>query len=168
MATSRLLISGGAVISMDPKIGDFVNADVLVVDGKIAEIGPNLEVGDCETFDASECIVMPGLIDTHRHTWQAPWRNIGGDWTLFHYLKGLHTGLSKHYRPEDTYAGNLLGSQSERGHWFVVAFLYTHCPDVCPLIANNLGIAMRKLPDLRVLAISVTVSHLAAGWRIVR
>ena len=47
------------------------------------------------------------------------------------------------------------GSQSERGHWFVVAFLYTHCPDVCPLIANNLGTAMRKLPDLRVLAVSV-------------
>lgn len=52
-------------------------------------------------------------------------------------------------------AGTLLGSQSERGHWFVVAFLYTHCPDVCPLIANNLGTAMRKLPDLRVLAVSV-------------
>jgi len=52
-------------------------------------------------------------------------------------------------------AGRKLGSQSERGHWFVVAFLYTHCPDVCPLIANNLGAAMRKLPDLRVLAISV-------------
>jgi protein SCO1 len=52
-------------------------------------------------------------------------------------------------------AGRELGSQSERGHWFVVAFLYTHCPDVCPLIANNLRAAMRKLPDLRVLAISV-------------
>lgn len=52
-------------------------------------------------------------------------------------------------------AGRTLGSQSERGHWFVVAFLYTHCPDVCPLIASNLGAAMRKLPDLRVLAISV-------------
>jgi protein SCO1 len=52
-------------------------------------------------------------------------------------------------------AGRLVGSQSERGHWFVVAFLYTHCPDVCPLIANNLRAAMRKLPDLRVLAISV-------------
>jgi protein SCO1/2 len=52
-------------------------------------------------------------------------------------------------------AGRLVGSQSERGHWFVVAFLYTHCPDVCPLIANNLGAAMRKLPDLRVLAVSV-------------
>ena len=52
-------------------------------------------------------------------------------------------------------AGNAVGSQSERGHWFVVAFLYTHCPDVCPLIANALGAAMRQLPDLRVLAVSV-------------
>jgi protein SCO1/2 len=37
----------------------------------------------------------------------------------------------------------------------VVAFLYTHCPDVCPVIASNLGLALRRLPDLRVLAVSV-------------
>jgi protein SCO1/2 len=42
-----------------------------------------------------------------------------------------------------------------RGHWYVVAFLYTHCPDVCPVIASNLGVALRRLPRLRVLAISV-------------
>jgi protein SCO1 len=51
--------------------------------------------------------------------------------------------------------GTSIGPQTMRGHWFVVAFLYTHCPDVCPLIANNLGIALRRNPDLRVLAISV-------------
>jgi protein SCO1/2 len=42
-----------------------------------------------------------------------------------------------------------------RGHWYVVAFLYTHCPDVCPVIASNLAAALRRLPDLRVLAVSV-------------
>jgi protein SCO1 len=52
-------------------------------------------------------------------------------------------------------SGSRVGSQTEHGHWFVVAFLYTHCPDVCPLIANALGAAQRKLPDLRVLAVSV-------------
>lgn len=52
-------------------------------------------------------------------------------------------------------AGKATGAQDYRGHWFVVAFLYTHCPDVCPLIANNLGAAQRSLPDLRVLAVSV-------------
>ena len=31
---------------------------------------------------------LPGFIDTHRHTWQAPWRNIASDWSLFHYLLG--------------------------------------------------------------------------------
>jgi protein SCO1/2 len=42
-----------------------------------------------------------------------------------------------------------------RGHWYVVAFLYTQCPDVCPVIASNLGVALRRLPGLRVLAVSV-------------
>jgi protein SCO1/2 len=51
--------------------------------------------------------------------------------------------------------GRLTGPSRMRGHWYVVAFLYTHCPDVCPLIASNLGVALRRLPDLRVLAISV-------------
>jgi protein SCO1/2 len=51
--------------------------------------------------------------------------------------------------------GRLTGPSRMRGHWYVVAFLYTHCPDVCPVIAGNLGVALRRLPDLRVLAISV-------------
>ena len=42
-----------------------------------------------------------------------------------------------------------------RGHWVAVAFLYTHCPDVCPLIAQNLNAALRKAPKLRVVAVSV-------------
>ncbi len=53
---------------------------------------------------------MPGLVDTHRHTWQALFRNIASDWTLAHYFTGLHGTLSGLYRPEDTYAGNLIGT----------------------------------------------------------
>jgi protein SCO1 len=51
--------------------------------------------------------------------------------------------------------GRLTGPSRLRGHWYVVAFLYTHCPDVCPVIASNLGVALRRLHDLRVLAVSV-------------
>jgi protein SCO1/2 len=51
--------------------------------------------------------------------------------------------------------GRLTGPSRMRGHWYAVAFLYTHCPDVCPVIASNLGVALRRMPDLRVLAISV-------------
>lgn len=106
----RLLIKGGTVLTMDPRLGDLPVGDVLVEDGRIVDVAPSIEATDCEVLDATGRIVLPGFVDTHRHTWQAPLRNIASDWSLFHYLAGLHTGLSKLYRPEDTYAGNLLGT----------------------------------------------------------
>jgi protein SCO1/2 len=51
--------------------------------------------------------------------------------------------------------GHRLGPQDLRGHWLVISFLYTHCPDVCPLIANNIGSVLRQRPELRAIAISV-------------
>ena len=107
---NRVLIKGGTVLSMDPAVGELPTGDVLIEDGRIVEVAPSIEAADCEVIDASDRIVLPGFVDTHRHTWQAPWRNIASDWSLFHYLWGMHTGLSKYYRPEDTYAGNLLGT----------------------------------------------------------
>jgi 5-methylthioadenosine/S-adenosylhomocysteine deaminase len=107
---NRTLIKGGTVISVDPAVGDFETGDVLIEDGAIAAVGPGIEAGDAEVIDATDRIVMPGLIDTHRHTWQALFRNIGSDWTLAHYFTGLHGTMSERYRPEDTYAGNLIGT----------------------------------------------------------
>lgn len=104
---SRLLIKGGTIISVDPTIGDLVG-DVLLERGKIVAVGPSIEA-DAEVIDASSSIVMPGFVDTHRHTWQAPVRTIGSDWTLGQYFIGLHEGVSAYYRPQDTYAGILLG-----------------------------------------------------------
>jgi len=106
----RLLIQGGYVFSLDPEVGELARGDVLVEDDRIAAVAARIEAADCEVIDARRCIVAPGFVDTHRHTWQAPWRNIASDWSLFHYLWGMHTGLSKYYRPQDTYAGNLLGT----------------------------------------------------------
>jgi cytosine/adenosine deaminase-related metal-dependent hydrolase len=98
------------VLSVDPAIGELHRGDVLIEDGTIVAVAPSTEAEDCEVIDATDRIVMPGFVDTHRHTWQAPWRNIASDWSLFHYLWGMHTGLSKYYRPQDTYNGNLLGT----------------------------------------------------------
>jgi cytosine/adenosine deaminase-related metal-dependent hydrolase len=105
----RTLIKGGTVITVDPKLGDLPEADVLIEDGEIVAVAANLAVDDAETIDASERIVMPGFVDTHRHTWQALFRNIASDWTLAHYFTGMHGTMSGLYRPEDTYAGNLIG-----------------------------------------------------------
>ncbi|HEY2015454.1 MAG TPA: hypothetical protein VGH38_18240 [Bryobacteraceae bacterium] len=71
MDSRRILIKNGTVITMDNAIGDFACADVLVHGAIIEAVGPNLRQSDVEVIDATGMVVLPGLIDTHRHTWQA-------------------------------------------------------------------------------------------------
>jgi protein SCO1 len=56
-------------------------------------------------------------------------------------------------------AGAPVTLAEQRGGWTLVTFLYTHCPDVCPLIAANLNQALRAVHASRthvsVLAVSV-------------
>jgi protein SCO1/2 len=55
--------------------------------------------------------------------------------------------------------GRKVTMQSLRGDWTIVTFLYTACPDVCPVIAGNLNAALRsraaRRANLHVLAVSV-------------
>jgi len=106
----RTLIRGGTVVTVDPALGDIPGGEVLIDDGTIIAVGAGLGVSEAEVIDAGDCLVLPGLIDTHRHTWQSLFRNIASDWTLAHYFTGLHGTLSGLYRPVDTYAANLLGA----------------------------------------------------------
>ena len=106
----RLLIEAGTVLTMDPGLGVLEPGQILVEDGKIVDVGADLGVTDAERISMPDSIAMPGFVDTHRHTWQAPLRLLASDWTLGHYLMGIHSGFSKHFRPEDTYIGNLLGT----------------------------------------------------------
>ncbi|MBD8605541.1 amidohydrolase family protein [Aeromicrobium sp. CFBP 8757] len=109
MTAERILITNATVLTMDPAVGQLENADVLIEDGRIVEIGHGLRAADCDTLDATGAIVMPGFVDTHRHLWQSLIRHIGSDWTHGQYLTGVHLGLSGDFRPEDTQLGNLLG-----------------------------------------------------------
>src|SRR5438046_295295 len=63
----RYIIRGGSVMSLDPNVGDFPQADVLVEGKKILKVGPNLHAGGADVIDASGRIVMPGFIDSHLH-----------------------------------------------------------------------------------------------------
>jgi protein SCO1 len=54
--------------------------------------------------------------------------------------------------------GHAITLAGQRGRWTLVTFLYTHCPDVCPLIASNLNTVLRArgpTAKLGVLAVSV-------------
>ena len=60
---SELLIQGGLVL----RAGGPVEADVLVRDGQVVEIGSGLTAPDAEVLDASGCWVGPGFVDIHTH-----------------------------------------------------------------------------------------------------
>ncbi|MEV6347533.1 amidohydrolase family protein [Actinoplanes sp. NPDC051851] len=105
------IFRNGLVLTMDDTRTVLPGADVLVVDGKIAEIGYGLSAPEgAEEIDATGGIVMPGMIDTHRHMWQTAMRGYGADWTLTQYFVWYYLESGKLFRPEDVYAGNLLSA----------------------------------------------------------
>jgi 5-methylthioadenosine/S-adenosylhomocysteine deaminase len=106
-----VVLRGGTVLTMNDAHDLLHDADVLVVDDRIAEVGPGLEVPE-GTFeiDAADGIVMPGMIDTHRHMWQTALRGYGADWTLTQYFVWFYLEWGKIFRPQDIHAGNLLSA----------------------------------------------------------
>jgi cytosine/adenosine deaminase-related metal-dependent hydrolase len=106
-----LVFRGGTVLPMDDAGSVLADTDVLVVDDRVAAVGPRLEVppGTAE-IDASGGVVMPGMIDTHRHMWQTALRGYGADWTLTQYFVWNYLEHGKKFRPEDIAAGNRLSA----------------------------------------------------------
>ncbi|HEY7147484.1 MAG TPA: amidohydrolase family protein [Streptosporangiaceae bacterium] len=106
-----LVFRDATVLTMDAARTVLTGADVLITGERIAGVGPALAVpeGTAE-IDASGGIVMPGMIDTHRHMWQTAMRGYGADWTLTQYFVWYYLQWGKVWRPEDIYAGNLLAA----------------------------------------------------------
>ena len=99
------------MLTMDDAHTVLTGADVLVTGERIAAVGPSLAVPDgTAEIDATGGIVMPGMIDTHRHMWQTAMRGYGADWTLTQYFVYYYLTWGKKFRPQDVYAGNLLAA----------------------------------------------------------
>src|SRR5690606_12866350 len=108
----RVLLRGGCVLTLDPRLGDFDRADVLIEGTTIAAVAPNLEItgDDVEVIDASRMIVMPGFVDTHRHMWQGALRNVSPDGLLSDYTRDITGAARSVFRPEDAYIGDLVSA----------------------------------------------------------
>ena len=76
---------------MHPAFGELPKGDVLIDGSRIAAVGTDLAATDAQVdaqvIDASNTIVMPGFVDTHRHLWEGVLRNALPDGTLGDYLK---------------------------------------------------------------------------------
>jgi cytosine/adenosine deaminase-related metal-dependent hydrolase len=108
---STILIRNGVVVDTEPEPVVLGDVDVRIEDGLIAEVGPGLpDVPGAEVIDATGRIVLPGFVDTHRHTWQAGIRAVAPDITFDTYLRRVLAELAPRHRPQDVYAGNLAGA----------------------------------------------------------
>src|SRR5262245_50614176 len=117
----RYVIRGGAVLSMDPRVGDFAQAAVLIEGKKIVAVDPKLEAPGAAVIDARGKIVMPGFVDTHHHQFETALRGFLADGLLtndgqphgavnyFDYILGK---FARVYRPQDVYINELFGSLS--------------------------------------------------------
>ena len=118
----RYVIRGGHVMSMDPAVGDFAQADVLVEGKKILAVGPNLQARGAAVIDARGRIVMPGFIDTHHHQFETALRSFLADGLLFNdgqphgainYFEYILGRFAPVYRPEDVYINEVFGGLSQ-------------------------------------------------------
>jgi len=118
----RYLIRGGSVMSMDARVGNFAQADVLVEGKKIVAVGPNLAAGGAAVIDARGRIVMPGFIDTHHHLFETALRSYLADGLLFdgldanitqNYFQKILLTFAPQYRPQDVYINTLFGSLAQ-------------------------------------------------------
>ena len=75
--SSKTLIRGGCVLTLGAKTPNFANADVLIEESRVVEVAPGIRARDAEVVDATDTIVMPGFVDTHRHVWKSLFRNFG-------------------------------------------------------------------------------------------
>lgn len=105
------VLRNGTVLTVDADRSVLHGHDVLVTGDRIAAVGPRLAVPEgTEEIDAGGGIVMPGMIDTHRHMWQTSLRGYGADWTLTQYFVWNYLEWGRIFRPQDVYAGNLLAA----------------------------------------------------------
>jgi 5-methylthioadenosine/S-adenosylhomocysteine deaminase len=99
------LIRGGRLLTPEPRTGD-----LLITDDTIAAVGPDLDADDAEVIDATDCLVLPGFVDTHRHMWQAQLQSLLPDTLLRPYLQVLQERIMPRYRPADIRLASLAGA----------------------------------------------------------
>jgi cytosine/adenosine deaminase-related metal-dependent hydrolase len=109
----RVLIRCGWLVTLDPVIGDFHKGELIFSGDRIEAVGRNLGATADEVIDASDKIVMPGLVNAHMHTWETALRGIAVEWLTPDYHRHIHLNLATRYGPQDNYISNLIGALAQ-------------------------------------------------------
>lgn len=107
----RCLLKGGIVLTLDPAVGDFARADVLIEDGRIRAVGPDITLSDADAvvIEAAARIIVPGFVDTHSHSFEGLFRSSLPKTTISDptYRSDFEEKLIPAFLPGDVYAGVL-------------------------------------------------------------
>src|SRR5437016_14673788 len=84
--SGSILIKGATIVTMDQN-KSIVSGDLFIREGRIAEIGKRIGSDAAETIDATDCVVLPGFVQTHIHLCQTLFRGAADDLALIDWLK---------------------------------------------------------------------------------
>lgn len=113
MNSDRTIVTGGYMITMDGKLGYLPQGALLLEGNRIAAVASSAdEFGslDARIVDAEGGIILPGIIDTHRHTWMALFRAISADMSLPEFLASTFYGIGSVVAAEDLGAATMVGA----------------------------------------------------------
>jgi 5-methylthioadenosine/S-adenosylhomocysteine deaminase len=109
MTERRILFRRGTIVTMDDHVPDLATGDLLVHGDRIEAIAPEIPATDAEVVDATGCIVLPGFIDSHHHSWMSLQRRLMPDLTdLFAFIDVVAEAIGSKYRPLDMYLSTKL------------------------------------------------------------
>jgi 5-methylthioadenosine/S-adenosylhomocysteine deaminase len=124
--SSRTLLRNGTIVSMDPAVGTLLTGSVLIEGDRIAEVAGEIDASDCNVIDATGQIVLPGLIDAHRHLWYAPVRGDTMDGVFRDLLTGLYPKVAAEFTAEDLYNANRAGIAAALSGGITTVFDWCH------------------------------------------
>jgi 5-methylthioadenosine/S-adenosylhomocysteine deaminase len=101
---NEYLVQGAYILAVDG-MPDIVHGDIHVRNGRIAAIGPNLNVPGVDVIDASEMIAVPGFVETHWHMWNTTLKGMIRKGAEYFPLK---QAFVRHFTPDDFYVANRL------------------------------------------------------------
>ncbi|MFE2043970.1 amidohydrolase family protein [Streptomyces sp. NPDC059477] len=151
-----ILFRGATVVTGDPRLGTRQNADVLVTGATIKAVGPRLAApSNAVVVDGRDRILMPGMIDTHRHMWQTVLRGVGAEWTIANYFRFMYEEWGPYWRPEDVYAGNYLSMVEAINSgvttsldWSHALYTYEHAEAAADALFDSRGRARLAFGDI--------------------